>query len=124
MTYLIDTNIIIDHLRDEKIATDFLIEIENGNKKGFISVITEYELLASKRIPKNELDSIEKLLSLLPSRSVTSRIVREASYFHRKYDTDIADALIAATAWAGKAILVTRNIKHFKDIKEVKVQNI
>lgn len=124
MTYLIDTNIVIDHLRNEAKATNLLKEVEAGTLNALISVITEYELLASKRISPEEQAAVKLLLSLLPSRSVTSKVVTKAAEFHRKYDTDIADALIAATAWATKAVLITRNLKHFQNIKELKVKSV
>jgi len=50
MKYLIDTNIIIDHLRiGEEKATNFLKKVERGEVKASISVITEYELLVSQK---------------------------------------------------------------------------
>ena len=50
MTYLIDTNILIDHLRGERTATAFLLQIEEGRAQASVSVITEYELLSVPRL--------------------------------------------------------------------------
>jgi predicted nucleic acid-binding protein len=55
MRYLIDTNIIVDHLRiGEEKATNFLKKVERGEVKALISVITEYELLVSQKISPSQ----------------------------------------------------------------------
>lgn len=124
MKCLIDTNIIIDHLRGDNCATNFLMQVERGQIKALISVITEYEILASRSISNKEMSIIKKVLKLLPSRSITSALVRKAVYFHRTYGIDVIDALIAATAWITKTTLITRNIKHFRNIREIKIKSI
>lgn len=48
MRYLIDTNILIDHLRDDLKVTRFLNNIEKEGIVAFISVITEYEILCGQ----------------------------------------------------------------------------
>jgi len=124
MKYLIDTNIIIDHLRiGEEKATNFLKKVERGEVKASISVITEYELLVSQKISPSQRLLIQKLLSLLPSISITSSIVREAVKFAQKYQLGMADSLIAATAFKTKSILVTRD-KIFLRIKEIKIETL
>ncbi len=45
MKYLIDTNILIDHLRGDVSATQLLQDVEDGIIQAAISVINEYELL-------------------------------------------------------------------------------
>ena len=125
MKYLIDSNILIDYLRgDDKIA-DFLHQIEKTQTQICISVITEYELLCGVNIKFPEkILKIEQLLSLLPSFDVNSDIVQTAASFFRKYKTDIADSLIAATSIQTNSVLITRNLKHFQNIKEIKVQSV
>jgi len=123
MKYIIDTNIIIDHLRiGELKASDFLKQIENGEIQAFISVVTEYELLAIK-LKKKEEEIIEEIFSLMPTISATSEIVRQAALFYKKYQISMADGIIAATAFRAKAIIVTRD-NAFLKIKEVKVENL
>jgi predicted nucleic acid-binding protein len=124
MRYLIDTNIIIDHLRvGEEKATNFLKKVENKEIKASISVITEYELLASRKISPSQKLIIQKLLSILPPISITSSLVKEAAKFTQKYQLGMADSLIAATAFKTKSILVTRD-KSFLKIKEIKIETL
>jgi len=122
MKYLVDTNIIVDHLRiGEEKATNFLKKVERGEIKASISVITEYELSVSPKISHSQRLIIETLLTILPSISITSSIVRQAVKFSQKYQIGMADSLVAATAFKTKSILVTRD-KIFSKIKELKIE--
>lgn len=122
MKYIIDTNIIIDHLRiGENKATVFLKQVENNEIQAFISVITEYELLAVKKLNNKQQLAIKKLLSILPAISITSNIAQQAAKFHRLYQTGMADGLIAGTAYFNKATLVSRD-KIFLKVKEIKLK--
>lgn len=123
MPYLIDINILIDHLRGDLKVTPILEKAEKGEITAFISVITEYEVLCGKFSEKAEKE-ISRLLSIFPSLNVTSEIVQIAARFYKKYQPGIADSLIAATAFSFNATLITRNIKHFQQIKELKVESL
>src|SRR3989338_7484298 len=124
MRCLIDTNIIIDHLRGDSSVTSFLEDIESKNIQASISVITEYELLIfSKLTPKQEKE-ILSFLKIFVILNITSSIVRIAASFGRKYHSDIVDSLIAATAYKNKSILITRNTKHSKKKKEIQIQPV
>ena len=116
MIYLIDTNILINHLRGEEGATAFLLQVEAGRARACVSVITEYELLAVPRLTPHQAHEIARLLALLPTLIVTSRVVRVAAECHRRYQLNLADALIAATALVRRATLVTRNVRDFKPV--------
>ena len=117
--FLLDTNILIDHLRGEPQATAFLQDVGTGRVRASISVITESEILASRTLSRKQLRDIEALLATLPKLAVTSRVARTAARLQRTYPIDLPDALIAATAHIANASLVTRNVKHFRSIKEL-----
>lgn len=123
MVYLIDTNILIDHFRGDLKVTQFLEKVEKDKIKAFISVITEYEILCGKFSPKLE-RKINQFLSIFPSLNVTSEIAKISAKFYKKYQLGIADALIAGTTFAFNAILITRNLKHFQRVREIKVESI
>jgi len=124
VTYLIDTNVLIDHLRGHPKATEFLVPIEEGRARACVSVITEYELLAVPVLTANQAQEIARLLTFMPRLAVTSRIARLAADFHRRYEVLLADALIAATACARRATLVTRNVKDFRPIKGLRLHSL
>ena len=71
-----------------------------------------------------QLREIESLLSFLPKVAVTSRVARTAAKFKRHYRVELPDALIAATAYLAGATLVSRNLKHFRVIKELRLRSI
>ena len=124
MHFLIDTNILIDHLRGDATSTEFLLRFEKGNDYASISVITEYELLVGPSPNSKEVLRIEQMLRLFPKISITSGIVRIAARFRQRHRTDTVDSLIAATAYSIKATLVTRNLKHFTPISEMHVHSL
>ena len=116
---LIDTDVFIDHLRGYRPATDFLRQVFSGEYSGYISVLTEMELLAGAMPKKEEKEMIERLLSRFPSIPVSSAIARKAGQLLRSYrhkGLAPVDAIIASTALELKAILVTNNVKHFNQI--------
>lgn len=121
MTFLIDTNILIDHLRGDPIATGFLLSLEEGRGQSCVSVLTEYELLCVPHLSTHQATEITRLLAAMPRLAVTSRIARLAAELHQRYQTNVVDALIAATARLRHATLVTRNVKHFRPIKGLRL---
>lgn len=124
MRYLIDTNIIIDHLRGDNSITSFLEDIENKKIPASISVITEYELLIFPGLTTQQEKEIISFIGIFPILNITSSIVRIAARFKRIYNTAVVDSLIAATAHKNKSVLITRNIRHFKNIKDIQVKSI
>jgi predicted nucleic acid-binding protein len=121
---LIDTDVLVDHLRDKQDATNFLIEtIKSGVGLSF-SVITRIELFSGIR--ESEKKAIDSLLSSMQSIPVTDEIAEiSGEYlraFRKSHSLTIPDAIIAASAKYKKIALVTLNIKHFpmKDIEVIR----
>ena len=122
--FLIDSDILIDHLRKEKNALRFLqTEIEN-NSLLFVSVISRVEIYAGIR--KGEEDIVKSLFEMLTPVDVNVMIADKAGEYLQKFSKshtlNIGDSLIAATAREMKLRLVTRNVKHYpmKDIEILK----
>jgi len=118
---LLDTSILIDHLRQYRPATEFLETLFNGGVPAFISVVTEMELYAGKSMQKasNEED-VTNFLELFNCIPITSNIARQAGGLLRNYrhqGLTPSDAFIASTAIVQKTNLITRNVKHFRMIK-------
>lgn len=113
---VIDTDIIIDHLRGFEPSTTFLRRVFQGEYIGQVSVLTEMELFAGAMSRKGEKQAIENLLRCFTSIPVSSSIARRAGHLLRNYrDKGLApvDAVIASTCLDLNAILVTKNVKHF-----------
>lgn len=118
---VVDTDVFVDYLRGWPKATEFFRKIKDTSF--LFSAVTEAELLSGKECNKLEKrTSVFEVLNRGSKISVENRIAKIAGYFRRVYNIEVvSDAIIAATAFATKAKLVTRNVKDFKKIKEISV---
>lgn len=118
---LIDTDVLIDYLRGVPEAVAFL---EQTSAELRLSVITVAELYAGVREGK-ERQALEKFVSafeVVPlERSAAERGGLFRRDFGKSHNTGLADTLIAATAEATGARLVTLNAKHFPMLHDVLV---
>lgn len=114
MNALLDTDVLIDHLRGKIAAKELLMELVTGGSP-VISVITVAEIEAGTRDPERE--PVEKLLSSLPCLPVDAAIARKAGQYRAQYGKShgvlLPDALIAATAVLHDCKLYTLNGKHY-----------
>jgi len=112
--YLIDTDVLVDHLKGVSAAVKTLNKLTTKGKL-FCSVINEAEILAGMR--ENEEERVEALFQALNVLDVNREIAQLAGKYRRSYKksqgVQITDALIAATASLHNLILVTLNKKHF-----------
>ena len=114
--YLIDTNAIIDYLGN-KISSNgmqFMNTVINAVPN--ISVITKIEVLDFN----TTVDEYQLLASFMDDANVIELSKEVADIcidLRKKYKSKLPDAIIAATALATKATLITRNTSDFKNIK-------
>ena len=120
---LIDTDVLIDVGRKNKIAIDRLNE-EQKTSIIAISSITQMELIVGCR-NKNELKQLEKFLEDFEIINLNYEITQKAIELLKEYKLShgllIADSLIAASAMILDAPLLTKNQKDFRYIKGLKV---
>lgn len=129
---LLDTGIIIRHLRNDKRAHDLLDYLgDRGDIK--VSVITFMEILVGCRSKEEEEQSssfFDRVPPLIVNREVahkaSSLIKRYPTVFGRGVQRGTPDAIIAATAWQEQRILVTFNTRQFAKIPiaEIVIQAI
>lgn len=81
-----------------------------------VSVVTVAELFSASSLPPEERSSIDEMLSGLLCVSLDEAIARVAGDIRAAHNLKLADSLIAATAIARGATLVTRNTRDFKKI--------
>ena len=119
----LDTDIFVDYFRKYEKAQKFFDELRNKEYVVCFSAISETELLAGDECNITEVKT--KLLDFLSNFtkiSVNNQIAKKAGDFRRVHKVKTADAIIAATAFAVKADLITRNVQHYKKIKEITVK--
>ncbi len=120
---VLDTDILIDHLRGLEKAKEYLKRIENSKVRGVISVITEAELAAGESMKDILVQmKVRRLVRFLEKVEVTSEIAWMAGELRRDYKCRLMDALIAATAMNLNLKRVTRNVKHYEKITGLEVE--
>lgn len=116
---LIDTDVLIDYLRGNYQAINYL---EKLTELLFISSITVAELYAGVRegAERKALDIFICAFEIVP---IDQEIAILGGLYRRDYGKShgvgLADALIAATAQSKQAILVTLNQKHFNYLTKI-----
>lgn len=113
IAFLVDTDVLIDYLRDETVAVSYL---ESLPPPLLISAISVAELYAGVR-EGNERFALDEFLDAFEIVPVDEEIAVAGGLYRRGYGkshgTGLSDALIAATATLRNATLVTLNHKHF-----------
>lgn len=125
MKYLVDTDILINHLRKKEAIPEQILD------EGAISIISLGELIygAYKSVyPQKSLVILKKDLQILDFETINLDEIIIAEFGRMKADLEIKgerlddfDLLIAATALVNNFTLVTKNIKHFNRIKNLKL---
>jgi tRNA(fMet)-specific endonuclease VapC len=128
-TVILDTDILVDLLRNKKEAQLLFAELE---KKGFsmvTTVVTVFELYYGahkSRQKEKRLQTTKTVLRSLPILPLTARSARKAGHIHAHLEAKgqsigIGDALIGAIALTRGFGLVTRNNEHFKRIEGLRI---
>ena len=115
MVVLVDTDILIAHLRGEAVARDWL-KSARATGRLHISAVTVAELAGGMRA--DESGGVEALISIFTVEPVTEQTGWLAGEYQRRFgkshsNIGIADYLIAATAMLMHTEPSTLNIKHF-----------
>jgi predicted nucleic acid-binding protein len=122
MDWLVDTNILIDHLRGVSKATTFLRQVRNAGTL-WISAVTVAEVYAGQRTRQaKQAAKVSRLLNLFRIAYVDGVVAKLGGEIARDCGTALPDALIAATAVRKGLVLATRNMSHFQHIPDLDVR--
>lgn len=126
---ILDTNIIIDHLRRAKNQDSYLkmIAKEKPKENLAIAAISIQELYEGKSTKKKvKEDDLIAIITPLRILSYTYEVAQLAGVIARdlKQSLEFADAAIAATAIVNRAVLATFNKRHFAGIEDLEFFNI
>lgn len=113
---LLDTTVAVDHLRGHDAATALLEDLADDEDPVLASELLRYELVAGVR--PDERDDLETFFGTLDFVPVTEEVARNAGALARRFrrshsGIDDIDYLVAATADAVGADLLTTNVRHF-----------
>jgi len=126
MQYLLDTNICVCFFRG-KLNLDELIR-EKGTENCFISELTVFELKYGAENREKSHQAVSKFisgLSIIPIYGIVEKYAEEKVRL-RKNETPIHDEfdlIIGVTAIVNNLTLVTDNMKDFKYLDKLKIEN-
>ena len=126
---VIDTDILIDLLKDREQARTLIRNLEKKNHVFCTTVINVYELyygLHKIRQREKRLQSTEKLLRSLPILPLTPRSAQKAGHVFAALEAQgqsigLGDVFIAAITLTKGYGLVTRNVDHFRKIEGLSI---
>ncbi|MCB0860013.1 MAG: type II toxin-antitoxin system VapC family toxin [Solirubrobacterales bacterium] len=119
---LLDTSVVVDHLRGRTEAVRLLTGLAEDRVPLLASEVTRFELAAGVR--DEEEDKLERFFGAVEWIPVGEAVSRLAGDLARKFrqshgGIDTADYLIAATTLLAGADLLTINVRHFPMIRDL-----
>lgn len=121
--HILDTDIVVWIMREEKRIIQAVDEIVKKDKTG-ISTVTIAEIY--KNIFTSEISKFDDFLRFQEIFSVSIEIAKQSGLYWQKYHTrlknlSLNDCMVAATAEDQRAIVFTLNTRHFpmKDIRVI-----
>lgn len=113
MSVVLDTSILVDHLRGSDPATEYLASL---TEPPICSEISRIEVIQGLRSAERR--PADRLFGLIVWVPVTEAVARRAGGLGRRWRRShpgigVADLTIAATAEEAGVGLATRNLKHF-----------
>lgn len=123
MEYLLDTNVIINFLEaslPENAMSEMKIIVDNRPQ---VSVITKMETLGFNFLSAFEQESMETFINYSEVKNINNEIVNKTIELRKQKKISLPDAIIAATAIVNNFVLITRNVKDFSHIEEIKILN-
>ena len=121
--YLIDTCIFVDLIRGKLDKVKGLDDLDGA----VVSYVTYGELLQGAN-NKKEITGIEEIVSgyklIWENGDLAKRAISILKIYHQKCGIEFFDAIIAATALENNWILITENIRHFRQIDGLIVKKL
>lgn len=99
---LLDTNTVLYFLGGDQTLSDFI-----SDKKVYISVITELELLGYKKLISKELNLVTRFIQAIQVIPITEEIKETTVKIRRSSSIKLPDCIIAATSIAMNLPLIT-----------------
>lgn len=123
---VVDTSVIVDFLRQKEKQSSLLYSLAISRQSLLVSIITHTELFAGKSVwenpaAKRELEQVFSQLQLVP---LTANLSLKAGQIRAQSNTDLIDAIIAATAIDSSSSLATLNVRHFSAISHLQIYSV
>jgi len=122
---VLDSDVLIDLARGYVPAIELVDRLIAEGERPAISIVTEMELLlgARTRAEQRLIGQLTRRLLVLPlSEMISLRARNLVARYGLSHGLTIPDALIAATAIATRARLLTQNVRHFSYLPSLRVR--
>ena len=119
MRLIIDSSVLIDHLRGGKTSTLFFQKAEAAQAELFIPTIVVFELFSGQSTKNQQVSvKISKLIEQFKRIDLNEKIAITAGELYRDLNKNIdpEDCIIASSALTVGASVATLNKKHFTQI--------
>lgn len=123
--FIADSDVLIDFLRGRGAAARVALELEQGLAT---TAISAFELWAGARGGRQE-RAVEELLAALDVLPLDATSSRRAARVRRALEAQgttigMADSLIAGIALERRAVLLTRNVRHFARVEDLSLASL
>ena len=120
MSYLLDSNILIDFLNGRKETYSWVMEQRKLGSNLSVAFISRIEVLSMAELKDSQVKQIEDFLDTFRvDLFLSNSILTTAAALRRKKHLTLGDAMVAATAIVGRMTLVTNDKKLAKGVKDL-----
>lgn len=120
MSYLLDSNILIDFLNGRKETYSWVMEQRRLGSALSVAFISRVEVLSMTELKDSQIKQIEDFLDTFSVDLFLSKsVLTTAAALRRKKLLTLGDAMIAATAIVGNMTLVTNDKRLVKGVKDL-----
>ena len=129
MSYLLDTNVVIDILRNDRIV-EKRYRLETLKRSNiftcpivYYEVVRGFKIVRAARRLKDFLNLCEKWIMLPFDMRVTEKAIDIYAQLHKGQMIEDNDIYIAAIAMVNNCTLVTANVRHFSRVEGLRFVN-
>lgn len=129
MSYLLDTNVVIDILRNDRIV-EKRYRLETLKRSNiftcpivYYEVVRGFKIVRAARRLKDFLNLCEKWIMLPFDMRVTEKAIDIYAQLHKGQTVEDNDIYIAAIAMVNNCTLVTANVRHFSRVEGLRFVN-
>ena len=120
MSYLLDSNILIDFLNGRKETYSWVMEQRKLGSTLSVAFVSRIEVLSMAELKDSQVKQIEDFLdTFMLDLFIPKSVLSTAAALRRKKLLTLGDAMVAATAIAGRMTLVTNDKRLAKGVKDL-----
>src|SRR3989344_4994512 len=122
--YTLDTNAVIYYLSEDARVAAVITEARERQGILYVPTVVRLELLSKSDITKDEYMAVTSFLAQCRLVHLDNAIADIAADVRRLYKIKTPDSIVAATALFTGSTLLTRNVRDFKRVADLRVEMI